>query len=542
MLIRTAHRLLLVATLFAVPKTCAAQGVSSGLGPLSPGSYRGEKYVLDGMVVNAVTGEPIRVALVQVANAAQLTGPDGKFHFQGLLPGQYGIFARKPGYFNEQELSPGTSQNSPIIVGQDMPPVILKLIPESVIYGRITGADGEPLENLPVTVIFSRVINGRKMWQQQGSSQTDEHGAFRIAELRPGTCYLRVGPGQQNVPRASHSDRELEGYAGTYYPGVRELQLAAPIKVGAGEQHRAEFAVQPTPFFRVSGGVVGVPAGVAGLSIQLLNRDGGGSAGSVRYDTQTHGFLADMVPAGTYILQVFVQDPATSRALTARTPLTVRADMANVPVVLAQPTTIPVTVRSEFNRAQLPSGAQLVYVQLEEREPLFPSQAASTLEGPPGNQTLAVRNVAPGIYRAEITPAGPWYVYSARRGDVDLLRENLTVASGGLVEPIEVVVRDDFTTLRGRVSSHGGPVTGAVLLTPVLTPRMAKLAFAASDGTFTVGGLTPGEYLVLAVDQVDEFEYTNPEAVREYSAGMQTIRLFPNQQGSVSLELQHRDH
>src|SRR5260370_39015052 len=49
------------------------------------------KHALRGTVVNSVTGEPIRGALVQIyfnGQSSMLTGPDGKFQFEGLPNGQ----------------------------------------------------------------------------------------------------------------------------------------------------------------------------------------------------------------------------------------------------------------------------------------------------------------------------------------------------------------------------------------------------------------------------------------------------------------------
>src|SRR5271165_3327487 len=72
-----------------------------------PGPSRGEKYSVTGTVIDAVTGEPIRKALVQI-NAQQprtsLTDGDGRFQFEGIPAGTASLTAQKPGYFGEQEM------------------------------------------------------------------------------------------------------------------------------------------------------------------------------------------------------------------------------------------------------------------------------------------------------------------------------------------------------------------------------------------------------------------------------------------------------
>ena len=60
------------------------------------------KYSLSGNVVNAVTGEPIRRALVQIymgPEQASLTDDSGHFEFNGLSPGQTSVTVQKPGFF-----------------------------------------------------------------------------------------------------------------------------------------------------------------------------------------------------------------------------------------------------------------------------------------------------------------------------------------------------------------------------------------------------------------------------------------------------------
>src|SRR5712671_2356001 len=121
--------------------------------PLQSAANNAVTYPLDGVVLNSATGQPIRAALVQVHARAQisvLTGADGKFHFDGLPQGPINVSVRKPGFFNEQQEA---GRSNLVQLSVNMPPVILKLVPESVIYGRITDQDGQPAERLPVKLM-----------------------------------------------------------------------------------------------------------------------------------------------------------------------------------------------------------------------------------------------------------------------------------------------------------------------------------------------------------------------------------------------------
>jgi len=95
-LFETVFPFLLAAALPAAPLLELPKPHSSGSGLNEPrNSFSSEslqssddgKHALRGTVVNSVTGEPTRGALVQIyfnGQSSMLTGPDGKFQFEGL--------------------------------------------------------------------------------------------------------------------------------------------------------------------------------------------------------------------------------------------------------------------------------------------------------------------------------------------------------------------------------------------------------------------------------------------------------------------------
>src|SRR5260370_1134165 len=205
MFLRTLFFLFLAAT----PSAMATFAFPQSLRPSSQ-----DKYSLTGAVINSVTGEPIRGVLVQIyvnGKSSRVTGREGQFQFDGLFAGQTPITVRKPGFFSEEELETRSARFTRQVatIGRDVSPAIVKLIPESVIYGRITGDDGEPIENLPVQLVVQRLENGRKVWQDRPGGSTNEDGEFRIAELQPGTYYLSAGPSSNPESVASRSSHPL---------------------------------------------------------------------------------------------------------------------------------------------------------------------------------------------------------------------------------------------------------------------------------------------------------------------------------------------
>ncbi|MBA3914834.1 MAG: carboxypeptidase regulatory-like domain-containing protein [Acidobacteriales bacterium] len=109
--------------------------------------------VVTGSVVDAVTGEPIPRALVQLSSDAAysvLTDAEGKFEFRGVSASQSALTARKPGYFSSDDLREGRGERSVTQISSDGAPIFIKLTPAAVISGRVASVPGEPLENVPI--------------------------------------------------------------------------------------------------------------------------------------------------------------------------------------------------------------------------------------------------------------------------------------------------------------------------------------------------------------------------------------------------------
>ena len=157
--------------------------------PTPPKQAESDRFELRGTVISVSTGEPVSRATVQLnvpSGVAQLSGPDGKFIFTNLPRGQYVATALKPGYFNEEELGRGYAAKNTVAHVPSSEDLLLKLTPEGVIYGEVKNEDGDPIEGIRVKVMRLRVAEGHRIVEPQGEISTDDEGAFRVADLRPG--------------------------------------------------------------------------------------------------------------------------------------------------------------------------------------------------------------------------------------------------------------------------------------------------------------------------------------------------------------------
>ena len=515
-----------------------------------------EKFTVTGTVVDAVSGEPIRKALVQLNIApirTAFTDDGGRFQFEGVLPGSFGLTAQKPGYFSEQELSRNGMPQ--LEVGANASPAVVKLVPEALIYGKVTTSDGTPLEHVTVTLTHGAIRDGLRHWDNQGSTNTDEDGHYRFANLRPGTYYVGAGPYTPQPENLLAVDEiPKSGYRGVYYPGAIDRASASPVQLSAGQQSEADFSLSEVPVYRVSGIVTGY-APNQGVGLQVLDQSGVQVPVGVDFSSENGRFDVRGLPAGNYVLKAISQLPPNEN-VRAEVRLSLSQDLHNLHVGLAPAITIPVVVtrdsqgsggRIRTSSSQSFLTGPLVSMRLIASGPTA-TDAFASVEGQPGQQNLIFRNIDPGRYSVRIDPNWPWYVASAEYGQTNLLTDDLVVTAGAPPQELRITLRNDSAELSGTVHVPDGmtaPVTviaipqGAAKASPRITsflpPPDRRRAATADD--FGLGMLAPGEYLVFAFDHIDDVEYSNPEVLQNYSSQAARITLSPNQRAKVALEL-----
>lgn len=501
-------------------------------------------YTLRGTVINSVTGNPIRRVLVQAGAYAQLTDAQGHFEFSGLPAGQFAIGVQKPGFF-DQETGNGTPPTM-IDVGPKTPDVIIKLIPEGVIFGRLTDEHGEPMEGVFMQVRGWAVVNGRRRLRQMGAQSTDEEGYFRIFGLRPGTYYLQAGElaNRRGPLRMSLSSRS-GGYSSSYFPGVRQFSAATPLRVGAGQKVQADFSLHRVAAFQVSGQVA-FYAGGRVAAVFIIDSSDRSISLPVEVDPGSGTFVAREVPAGSYVIQAQgvegLQEPS-GRQLIGEKGVTVSSNLTGVVVPMSPGVSIPVLVETEFSGSSLLGNQSPVQVQLwsaGEDEQVYVSQGPQ-----PGRENndpgVFLESVRPGRYYVEVQPQGNWYVESATSGGADLFGETLVVGSGSPVAPIRITLRDDGASLSGTVRLDGKPASASVLLVRQDEPlRVPQMIMSDRQGAFQITNLPPGDYVVLAFDNMAELEYANRDALREYFSQGVRITLGSSDAKTINVDVIRR--
>jgi hypothetical protein len=500
-----------------------------------------------------VTGEPIHKALVQIyagQQRATFTDGDGHFQFDGIPAGRLTLATQKPGYFSEQEMPSHTQ--TPIDVGPKTDSVVLKLTPEGVIAGKVTTVTGIPLEHVPLSLTYLNVREGRRHWDSKGIANTTEDGRYRFANLLPGTYYLATAPFTP-LPETlfDYQPEQKTGYPAVYYPGVPDLASSSPISLSAGQQAEANFSLNEVPAYNISGTVSGLPN--QGVNLQLSDQSGSPLPFSYQFSPDNSRFDFHGVPSGVYLLKAFAQ-LAPNQPVRAEKRLNVASNVYNLNLALTPAISIPISVHKESVAQSAPS--PMNYVRPQSQGPPLgvrllatqpgASDSYATLEGPPGQQTLVLRNVEPGRYSVELIPQGNWYVQSADCGRANLLTDELVVTAGAPVPPMQIVLRDDVGTLSVTVKpSSGADVQATIVVVPARSANTAPKTsqhFPSKDSSggtesVAISSLAPGEYLVLAFDHIEGVEYSNPEVLKQYLSQAAQATLSANQNAEVTVDV-----
>ena len=215
---------------------CSAGRAQVFSGPLPSIPNQGPKRTITGTVVNAISGEPIRHALVQVNGpvmSSALTGADGRFQIDNVPEGQV-VIRQKPGFFDASSI-PGSEwrpPNSMMTVGSGKNDFKVTLIPAAKLVGRVTDQDGEGVENMSLQVLCEQIFQGRKQWQPRNGGGTDDDGTYRFDGLLP-SCVIYAGG--DTVPPAIWNAPPLVT-APAYYPDSRDVASAQAIDLHPGQE------------------------------------------------------------------------------------------------------------------------------------------------------------------------------------------------------------------------------------------------------------------------------------------------------------------
>ncbi len=544
-----------------------------------------------GRVVVADTGQPARRATVRINapemrdNRTTTTDVDGRYEFANLPAGRYSINANKNGFLT---LSYGqTKPTSPprtltLADKQDADNINLLLVRGGAIAGRVLDDFGDPVSGATVMVLRSQFQSGQQRLIQLGfRGTTNDLGEYRVFGLNPGAYYILATPPtpppQIMVNGAPAASDDRNGFAPVYYPGTADANGATRVNLTAGQTaSEINFSLVGTRLAHVSGFALdsqGRPMTAGNVLATLRGKVQGlpSQNGQLKDDGS---FVIPNLPPGEYLLRANPRTapppppPAATLTNEARNALVAAANRPPPPAVGVVTVTgddvsgvrlapvVPVTIRGRITFSDAtalasvkPSSVRII------SEILNPDDGPS---GPPAAPPV-VRDdfsfelaVQPGLVllRPVVAPAAPgsqtqWVLRSLRVNGIDRIDAGIEIRPDENVGDVELELTGHVSELSGNVvTSQREPAANHLVLVfaqdrRLWTAPVSRSTMIRSDptGHFVWRNVRPGRYYGVAVAEVDNMSWTDPEFLQALSARATMFTVTEGEKKTLDLQV-----
>jgi len=507
---------------------------------------------VSGIVMKMADSVPLRKARVALRSVedpnrivAAVTNADGHFALKAIEPGSYRLNVTRVGfvsaeYGQRKPDAPGAVLT--LHTGQDLKDLQFRLIPASVISGKIYDDDGEPLPSVTVNAVRQVYSEGKKTRSSSMAASTNDLGEYRLFGLPPGRYFVSCVYPRWNRGDSEDDpvDSESEGYANLYYPGTPDLAKAGPITIKAGEEASSiDILMRKVPVHQVRGNVynqITHKPGV-GVTVILIPKTNGREfdfAAPTTVQKPDGSFVIPEVLPGAYILASFWFDD--SIAYVNRQSVDVgNADVEGIAMSVVPGSNISGRMVWEGQPA------------LEKDELTVIPRPVDVPFGVRGESRVArdnlftLKGLGEGTYRAQVIGMSKdCYIKDMFYGESSVIKDGFTVTRG---EPgsLEIVVSSRGARVQGTVmDSDGLPLAGvSIVLVPDLSQseNYQKYKTQSTDqyGNFDLHGIAPGDYKLFSWVEVEPDAWQDPEFLKQFEDKGQRITLQDGDHSTVKV-------
>ncbi|MGH9493545.1 MAG: MSCRAMM family protein [Candidatus Sulfotelmatobacter sp.] len=517
--------------------TIALSLVSAAQSVAPAGTFR-----IAGTLVSKSDGHHLpnaRITLRNVKNPQKadsvITGDDGRFEFTGLAAGKYSITGAKRGFitasYDQHELF-----STAIVTGAgvDTENLTMKLAPDAVISGKILDEVGDPIRRANVTLYIEDRGEGFDRIRAFRNTQTDDLGAYEFTPLAPGTFFLSATakpwyafhPRPENTEAgatpptpAAMADRSLDvAYPLTYYPDTSDVDGAAPILIRGGERLQFDLHLNPVPALRI---LFHVPTDAKNGYGQMMPRleqpaFDGMTGVNVEYSQPAPGvWELTGIPAGRY--DVHLQGGAISSQISG---VDLSKDEELVDATKAEALS-NVKIKAQIpGETSIPSGL-IIGLRVKNK------QLSGWKELDAKGET-ELESIPAGKY--EIVAWGRGKLYSIARVAAEgaQVSGHAVEIAAGSSPSLSVTVAVGTVEVEGTAKRAGKGFAGAmIVLVPSDTQEDRDFRRDQSDldGTFSLRGVVPGAYKIVAIEDGWDLDWSQPEVIAAYAKHSKMIEI-----------------
>jgi protocatechuate 3,4-dioxygenase beta subunit len=467
------------------------------------------KASIEGTVVDSLTGQPVRKAIVMLNGRIGLnavTDTSGHFAFRLLPAGRYTIRASNDNYPESRNPVQVARTQFFVTVGEDEQKrdVHLKLVPGASVSGRVVDEEDNPMRGCGLSAMQFHETESGPAPMAMESAQSDDKGEYRIRKLPPGkySIMARCTPGvplpHALVLRSATSDLPSLVYPSRFYPGVADLAAAARVAASAGADVMGiDFKMSPAAGLTIRGHAAGLPSGGVN-QVMLESRDPSTRQWQLpwerpraRINGQTGEFEIRNVLPGSYDL--VASSSSESRFYFARVPVEVGATKPHpVDLELAEAPPVSGIVSIDGDATPPTNSLKFRLTPLDRQLMMGPPPRADVQS----DGSFSFVSVVPGHWRLDVD--GATYLKSVTRGYEQ-------------VSPNDFEIGVSAVSLKIVLGTKWGQIDGAVSDTVSSAEPIYGFLWAAGESTYIrnfafnnrqpqqVTNLPPGKYYGCAI-------------------------------------------
>lgn len=505
-------------------------------------------YRIAGKVVSSVSGAPLSQVRVTIASAQDLnqkatvvTGPDGAFVFTGLPAGKFALSAARRGFI-ESSYNQHERYSTAIVTGgnADAEHLVFRLVPQAVLSGRITDDAGDQVRDATVSLFQQDQSQGVTIVRRVNQTRTDDRGIYEFDGLAAGNYFVSVNARAWYALRPQTSQNG-DGtttttavpaafdvtYPTTFYGDTTDSNDATPIPLRGGERLTADVHVSPVQALRIrirmpedTNQGYEMPQFLRKTFDQMENvtgeimqggpgLPGGGNMSAMQMLGPNYVELSG-IPAGKYTVFVPNRNGDSREGSLADVDLTQNGQ--------------------ELTPSSGESVSSLKFKVQIAGDPRIPARLALALQR--GDKTIAVVTRVDDKGEAEFVhvPPGKYTLLAASPNSdyaVTQIAINGTPSRGHSLEVVAGSSIDGTVTLltgsasvEGFAKRAGTGVAGAMV---VLVPKdmeadseLLRRDQSDLDGSFSLVNVIPGEYVLVAIDDGWDLNWSQPGVMAHY--------------------------
>jgi len=514
---------------------------------------------IQGKVLQDPGGQPIRKANVQFSardgqsldQYSDTTDADGRFKLDDVKPGRYMATVEHPGFVQ----SASGKRPASILVqpGQGTTDLVFYMQPAAVITGKVTDLDGDPMRNVSISALrVGSALRGINL-HDSGNALTNDLGEFRISDLRAGRYTITANPPQGlRAPHPELKDKVKENviYTTTYYPGTMDKEQSVAVEVHPGDETPVSFGVLASPAYRIAGTVVGVPSGAPLTEIMLSSKDHRSEQNQQLGEGGRFEFQ-NVLPGSYTVTLLVVTDFSEGKPAMKmmRVVEPIEVSTADVDRLQLQPN----PGGAVLGRFRMDTGQKFDWTQLTVMLlPVEENDMGITIAGTSGGPAMSgvnkdgsfeLKNVTGGSYQllvgAKSNNLRDYITKSVYLDGRDIADSGFLVSAG---TSLDVVISANGATIEGTVvDSKGKPVAHATVLDVPSAEHRKRTDLYQRDttdelGHFSLRGLNPGKYTVLAFDELQS-DVRDPEFLKSYEGRGEHVQLDEGARTSIVVKL-----